>query len=218
VERTTAAPLSQPLVPQEQPSEDRDTIQLPRYVIFTQGFLLLAVGVAAFVLGYAIGGPQPVATPARNTTSSVSTTPGLLVKGSVALRRQGLRAADVGATLLFIPWEAKPSARPTLEGFLPDDDSLTRTKAEQWLREQGGAVTRANERGEFELTLPQPGSYGLLVLSGTAPPPADAAPPAPEEEQLWQYFDLATDPLATRRYQWRKETIRGNTTLNVDFD
>jgi hypothetical protein len=209
---TVPAP-SEPIVNHSDPHWI-DHVLLPRYVIFMQGFLLLVVGALCFLLGYAVGGSGKASSP-RTMNAAPN---GITISGTVSLRRQGLRAADVGAALLFIPWDVQPTSKSNLEGFLPDDDSSTRSKADEWLKSLGGNFVRCNERGEYEVTLPAVGRYGVLILSGTASQKLNGALVTQEREQMNRYFDLSDDPLQNLRYQWRSETIRGGTTLNVDFD
>jgi hypothetical protein len=214
-----AAPTiqSQPItqsVPADSPQAPADYVLLPRYVIFTQGFLLAAVAIVAFLLGFAVNGSRK-ALPSRSSPVAAGS---LQLSGTISLRRQGMRAADVGAALLFIPLDAQPSMKSNLEGFLPDDDSASRIKADAWLKEQGGNFVRCNERGQYEVTLPAAGRFGLLVISGTSTEKTNGSHTTQEREQMGRYFDLSGGQLENLRYQWREETIRTSTNLNIDFD
>lgn len=79
---------------------EHELIAVPRYVIFTQGFLLVCVGIVCFLIGLAVGNAVMPAPPMHASSENIAIT------GTVALLDKGKRSGDVGAVVTLIPFDA----------------------------------------------------------------------------------------------------------------
>lgn len=197
---------------EEDGSNDRDRVSLPRYVIFVQGGLLAVVGIVCFLLGIAVGGAV-----SESGGKSPDKIP-IAVSGTVTITSKGSRTPDAGAVVIFFPHGTRPYEKGTLIGVRPDDDSSQGVKFRDYLRILGGGLTTCDALGKYTVQLPDRGRYYLLAISSNASPPPGKIMPPQEVAQLGQYVHLADDPLEEFRYQWRLETVRGSQQVNVAFD
>ena len=94
-----------------------ECIALPRYVIFTQGFLLAFVGIGCFLLGLAVGG----AITQGDSTAQPQTNSAAHLSGVVSLLKQGKRSGDAGAVVVLLPLSAAPESKGSLTGLRPGD-------------------------------------------------------------------------------------------------
>jgi hypothetical protein len=190
---------------------DLERIALPRYVIFAQGLLLAVVAVACFLLGLGIGS-------VLSGRTSQTTVQSAKISGNVSLLKKGERMGDLGATLLFIPLEATPEEKISLHAFMPQANTVEQVAADSWLNKFGGKFFKCVERGKFEVALPSKGRFYVLVFSANAPKNDQAEPTQQQLGQMSRYFELDEQSFSKVRYQWRMEEVRGDTTLNIDFD
>jgi hypothetical protein len=213
VEPPVPMPGRAPRTSADDTSIDYDRIALPRYVIFAQGILLALVGLICFLLGMAVGGAVSESGGGRAETP----TP-VAITGTVAVAAGANRTPDRAATVVFLPLDAEPEEKTSLEGIRPGDDPAKGVKVRDYIRAIGGSVAFCDDRGQFSLQLAERGRYHLLVISANAPPNRGKPLDLQEVAQIGKYFDLSTDPLADFRYQWRTESVRGSRRINVDFD
>jgi hypothetical protein len=193
------------------PNTDFDRIALPRYVIFAQGVLLAMVGIVCFLLGMAVGGAV------SESGGPVEPAP-VAVSGTVAVAAGANRTPDRAAAVIFLPYNAEPEEKRSLQGIRPGDDPAKGVKVRDYVRTLGGGVALCDERGQYSLQLPEPGRYYVLAISANAAPSRGKPLDLQEVAQIGKYFDLSSDPLADFRYQWRMENLRGSRRVNVDFD
>jgi hypothetical protein len=204
----TVAPAA--TAPQNPPLVRR--ISLPRYVLLTQGILLGVVALSAFALGLAAGGSflgrqtQLAAAPCE-------------VSGSISYASNGKAVPDAGAVVLFLPQTKDPGRAITADGLRPEeplpDTPLAGAEA---LRNLGGAYTRADENGRYQVRLAEPGTYYVLVLSGHARRGAGQDIQTQDLVKLRRFVENASDLLADSRYQFTTESVRGSRQLNALFD
>jgi hypothetical protein len=82
----------------------------------------------------------------------------------------------------------------------------------------GGAYTRVDANGAYDLRLPAAGEYFVLVLSGNRYREANEDPVRADLAEIGGYFLPATELLGNKRYEWKSVQVRADQTLdNVVF-
>jgi len=191
-----------------------DFIVVPRYVIYTQGALLAAVALTAFVIGVLLGRtfarPAAVASAAREC----------LVSGSVSYTTGPRSRPDRGAVIALIPVSAETAGeRAPVSGLRPSDPPpAAEHRGVGVIHQLGGSYTRADANGRFETRLPTAGRYWLLVVSHEKRARSAAETKTADVRRLSRYFDNAAELLEDRRYQLGEQTIRGDQQLTIAFD
>ncbi len=191
---------------------DVDRVSIPRSILYFQGILLALVAIVAFVFGVLVGGRgspkesvQAVAQPCT-------------VAGHVHyLTRNGAQIPDEGTVVIVVPKTPQPTSeqRAPVEGLRPSDP-LPRENhpALQAIRMLGGAYTRTDENGAYDLRLPIAGEYFVLVLSGNRYRDANEAPVRADLAEIGGYFLPATELLGNQRYEWKSVVVRSDQTLS----
>ncbi len=194
---------------------DFNRISLPRFVLYGQGILLLAVAMMALTLGIMIGrGSAP-----RAVVKSGTPTPFFLT-GNVLHKTSGGRSVpDAGAVVIVVPQDRRPTDKAPIEGLRPDDPlpepdqpSLSRIKT------IGGDYARADEQGYFKLRVPDSGEYFLLVVSRHSQRKASERLDPVHLAQMGRYFLPAPDLLGDRGYRWRAEAIKRDKAYTFTFE
>jgi len=196
------------------PSIRADFIVVPRYVIYTQGALLAAVALTAFVIGVLLGGTfgrAPAVAPAAREC---------VVSGSVNYTTGPRSRPDRGAVIALIPVSAEAAGeRAPVSGLRPSDPPpAAEHRGVGVIRQLGGSYTRADANGRFETRLPAAGRYWLLVVSHEKRVRSAAETKSADVRKLSHFFDSAADLLEDRRYQLSEQTIRGDQQLAIAFD
>jgi hypothetical protein len=212
-ESAPPTPRSAPKRSSEEREVDFDRVSLPRYVLFVQGALLAVIGIVCFLLGMAVGG----AVTESGGRANQQPIP-IAVTGMVTIDGESGRTADAGAVVIFFPYGAKPDEKVSLVGVRPGDDPAQGTKFRDALRVLGGGLDRCDQRGRFNVQLPDRGRYYLLAISSNVQPSRAKAMSPDQIAQVGHYIPLSDDPLEEFRYQWRLESLRGSQTINVNFD
>lgn len=158
-----------------------------------QAGLLVAVAAGFFTLGYALarsqnvgGGVEPVDEP-------------VLIEGRITFTdAMGAPRPDAGALLLVVP-ATPPDVKLRPLGLNSTAGTLADVDAEEFAR-IGGAMTRADDNGNFTLVVPKPGEYHLLWISRQANRPENEMPAASDLETLAQHFVSPIDLIGLRRY------------------
>lgn len=192
---------------------DLDRVSLPRYVLFVQGGLLAVVAIVCFLLGMAVGG---AVTESGGPTAKQGVP--IAITGTVTIAGSEGRTPDAGALVVFFPHGVKPEGKETLIGVRPGDDPVQGSKFRDFLRTLGGGLDYCDQRGQFNVQLPDRGRYYLLTISSQSEPSPGKVMPPQDVAQIGQFVNLADDPLEKFRYHWRLETLRGSQRVNVSFD
>lgn len=141
---------------------DHSRVTLPRYVIYTQGLLLGAVGFVCLMIGIALGWKfSPTSSPIDPETLPC------VVSGIVEYEdSQGVRHPDIGAVILALPAANQPEKSISSEGLGPEDPQ---PKSEhpglRGLESLGGRIVRANAVGRFEFRVPRGGNFYIVAIS-----------------------------------------------------
>ncbi len=187
-------------------------ISVPRYVLLTQGVLLGVVALAAFALGLSAGGSffsRPASTAGQ----------GSQVRGTIHYADGARTLPDAGAVVIFLPQTKDPGRAITAAGLRPEEPlpDAPLAGAEE-LRNMGGAYTRADEEGRYQVQLAEAGTYYVLVLSGHRRRAAGQDINTQDLVKIRRFVENASDLLADSRYQFSTEAIRGDRQLNALFD
>ena len=107
-------------------------------------------------------------TSATTTTANSETKPAPTassVTGRITYKSaDGTSQADRGARIIAFPVQREGDAKLSVVGFRPADGDVDARLAAATVRALGGALTSADESGQFRLEVPA-GTYQLLVLS-----------------------------------------------------
>lgn len=179
-------------------------LSVARWVVVTQGLLLILVGVSAYLIG----------TMTRSATTSSE--PSLVdrpctVSGTVRYGTSGgTMFPDEGAVVLFVPAGERPAndEKVAFEGLRPDDLPLApQSESVQRLRLLGGGHARTDTNGEYRVTLPRGGKFYVLVLSHHGKRAENVLPNRSDLAQLGRYVTSAADLIGEQRYRWRLEDV-----------
>ena len=190
-----------------------ERVSIPRNILYIQGVLLALVAIVAFVFGVLVGsGGSP------KETAQAVVRPCTVVGHVHYLTQNGAEIPDEGAVVIVVPKEKQPNAeqRAAVEGLRPSDP-LPREDhpALRAIRMLGGAYTRTDENGDYDLRLPAAGEYFVLVLSGNRYRDANEDPVRADLAEIGGYFLPATVLLGNQRYEWRSVPARAGTTLGL---
>jgi hypothetical protein len=187
-------------------------VAVPRYVLLAQGVLLGFVALAAFTLGLLVGASffaQPVTVAGQPCK----------VNGTISYASRTGNVPDAGAVVIFLPQTKDPGRRVSAQGLRPEDPLPDAPLAgAHELRDMGGAYTRADEHGRFEVQLAERGTYYVLVLSSHARRQAGQDVHTQDLVKINRFVENAADLLADSRYQFSTETVRGNRKFSAVFD
>jgi hypothetical protein len=194
---------------------DVDRVLVPRSVLYMQGILLAVVALISFILGVMVGGGgQPM------EVAEKPPEPCVLSGEVVYLTGGGNARPDDGSVVLVVPTEDRPAPtnKAAIEGLrpgdpVPQDDSENL----QIIHAIGGAYTRADADGGYQIRLPDSGKYFVLVVSRNAYRGAGEDLDLNDIAQLGRYVRPPTELLGNRKYEWREVLLRSDRTLDFTF-
>lgn len=192
---------------------DYDKVAVPRRVLYLQGILLGVVSLVSFVLGMLVRAPPLPRDTAKNQTSPCT------LSGEVTYGEEA-PLPDDGCVVIVLPVDRRPALdeRVAVDGLRPGDPlPLDQNISLRTLRGLGGDCGRTNERGQFQIRLPDRGRYHVLVISRRAARSETSRIEMADVAQIGQYFKSVVDLLEDRKYQWRTMTIRSDESLDVAF-
>lgn len=188
--------------PRMSTATDLDRVAVPRRVLYAQGILLAVVAVVSFALGIMVNG-------GGSSKEAVNAAPvPCVLSGKISYATaSGSSLPDDGSVVIVLPTEQRPSptGKAPVEGLRPSDP-MPRGDSENLriIQSIGGAYARADNDGEYQLTLPDTGSYFVLVVSknryrteGEELDKADIA-------QLGRYVQPPTELLGDSKYSYAK--------------
>lgn len=189
---------------------DHSRVTLPRYVIYTQGLLLGAVGFVCLIFGIALGWKfSPTSSPIDPETLPC------VVSGIVEYEdSRGARHPDIGAVVLALPAANQPEKSISSEGLGPDDPQ---PKSEhpglRELESLGGRIVRANAAGRFEFRVPRGGNFYIVAISKQTRRDGPHEPKI--TSTLGKYIAPATKLLGNYQYAMQDPVLREE--RHVDF-
>ncbi len=178
------------------PSEDPSTLQVPRWVIYSQAGLLLLVAGSFFVLGLMAGQLG------AGRGSTAAATYACQLTGTVHLRRSDSQVPDEGAVVIVVPSDRAPAQRPEVQTLRPESFEPLDNPAISAIEALGGRVVRINPAGAFDLSLAGPRDYHVLVISrGSNRPPGESIPKS-ELVAIGRYFFPVEELVGSHQYYW----------------
>lgn len=139
-----------------------DTVQIPRWIVYFQGAMLGVVAATFFIFGLMVG--QVTSPPDTGENQQQCR-----VVGEVWLGGEESRP-DVGAVVLMLPTDHQPTERQDPRHLNPRRFRPLDNNAIDMIHRLGGAVSRADERGRFDVVVDSPGNYQCVVLSAGRQP------------------------------------------------
>jgi len=221
VERSTSSvPRTSEAAARLKPRPEDALLLLSRRAVYALAGLLFALSLVAFTAGYLIGrGRRPPADESAGVDVSARSDPVALEGGVIYSAAPGQYKPDAGAVAIALPVDKVPPEKLSSTGLRPDDadesDSASTTNA---LTACGGAVAWANEDGDFQLVVPQPGEYYVLLISQHAKRPSGKAIAKSDLDQLAAYFADGASLIGADKYSWRRRRMTGvPAPMNQDF-
>lgn len=204
----------EPELPKEPLASDVPaSVTVPRYVLYTQGFLLGAVALVFFVFGLIVGSRS------RLEIGTAGDRQPVIVSGFI--RYQGEKESehpDGGSVVLLLPASKQPDENVSAAELGPEEAELGRNhQVRRMLHSLGGDYTRADEQGHYRVRAPSAGRYFLLVISKHTQRPENDYPAANDLAQLGRYVVPATELLKQHCYRWKELLLRDDKQLNVTF-
>jgi hypothetical protein len=195
-------------------AEPPDLIAVPRWIIYLQGGLLAVVALASFAIGLIAG--STFGGGDRGPREPLACT----LEGTINFASGNRNLADAGAVVAVIPHnKQRPDEKAPAIGLRPDDTPPGENdRGVAILRELGGAYARTDDRGRFQVRLPDRGKYLVLVISNSLQLKSLDEISTKDLVELQPFFDNAADLLGRQRYQLTQEVVRGDRRLDVVFE
>jgi hypothetical protein len=202
------------------PRPEDAMLLLSRRAVYALAALLLAVSLLAFLAGYLIGrGRRSAPSDAAAAGSAAEVDPVALEGSMIYSAAPGQYKPDAGAAAIALPIDRVPAEKLPSADLHAGDSTDTRWAAlANGLSSLGGALARANDDGDFQLVVPQPGEYQVLLISAHARRPKGKGIDAEDLRQLASYFADGAGLIGRGKYVWLRRRLAGvPTPLNHDF-
>jgi len=202
---------------------DPNSCSIPRSVLFLQGGLLAVLALLTFSLGLFVG---------RLGSSSQESIPAeakeVTISGKVEYAtKAGITTSDDRCVVFLVPALKYPNTKISIAGLGPNDPPPEQTNPSiQQIQELGGSFAKTDTHGNFELKLlkdQEKKRFYLLAVAGYSIRKRDI--PATDRAQMGNYFAPGfsdallrdNDPKQKREYIWKKLSVVGNDTENIEF-
>ncbi|MFG0332187.1 MAG: hypothetical protein ACF8TS_02400 [Maioricimonas sp. JB049] len=152
--------------------------------------------------------PEPVAVPATNELA--------LTGRMTYLTQDGQTRPDEGARVLVLPEERSGTSHLPVVGFRADAAEVDVRLARAALRELGGDFAVADSEGRYEIRLPEPGNYDVLMISRYQPRDADLPLTDSVEQLLPVWFDRPSQLIGQVQYRLSSLLYRGEVPATRD--
>ncbi|HVX12541.1 MAG TPA: hypothetical protein VHC22_15275 [Pirellulales bacterium] len=182
---------------------------MTRKAVYAQAALAAGMVLLAFVAGFAVGrSGRPVG---KSSTARAAADEPVPLDGYVLYAlTPGESLPDEGATVMALPVGKKADPKISARGLRPgDDDDLSETPAAEALRSLGGAVARTDSSGQFQLVVPRPGEYSLVLLSHRANRPGGQPIAANDRDELGRVFASPKELIGDKRYSITSRRLAG---------
>jgi len=190
-----------------------DWIAVPRLVLYLQGGLLAVVALVSFALGLIAGG-------AFSGGAAPSAPRACTLEGTINYASGNRNLPDQGAVIAIIPESGqRPQRKAPISGLRPDDATPDANHhGIAILREIGGGYTRTDDRGRFQVRVPERGKYLVLVISSAREVRDLEDISTADLLKLGPFFDNAAGLLGRQQYRLTSEIVRNDRQLNVLFE
>ncbi len=188
-----------------------ERVLVPRYVLYSQGFLLGAVALVFFVFGLMVGGRSALN---RSDAAAVS----CVVTGSVGYSAADQVRPDEGSIVLLLPVTRRPDEKIAAHDLVPGTDPLAEDHpAKAVLHSLGGDYARVDRHGKYRVRSGTAGRFVLLIVSSHSVRADDDHPTANQLAQLGRYVSPPTEMLDRHRYHWTELLLRDDQQVDVTF-
>ncbi|HWB10206.1 MAG TPA: hypothetical protein VG826_13330 [Pirellulales bacterium] len=185
---------------------DGSVLLLTRRAVYAQAGLMAGLLVVAFLAGLLVGRgyrpDTPVSTPAKAGEEPVALGGHVLYALS-----PGDSLPDEGAVVIALPADRKPDIKIAARGLRADQEADLDAQAA--LGSVGAAAARGDAHGQFQLVVPRPGNYSLLIISSHATRPDGATLPMADGETLSNYFASPAELIGQQRYALFSRRLAG---------
>jgi len=190
-----------------------DWIAVPRLVLYLQGGLLAVVALVSFALGLIAGG-------AFSGGAAPSAPRACTLEGTINYASGNRNLPDPGAVIAIIPESGqRPQRKAPVSGLRPDDATPDANHhGIAILREIGGGYARTDDRGRFQVRVPDRGKYLVLVISSAREVRDLGDISTADLLKLGPFFDNAAGLLGRQQYRLTSELVRSDRQLNVLFE
>ena len=173
-------------------------VPVPRFVLLSQGVLIVGISVGAFMLGAFYG---------RNAPRELQSEGPFTISGTVQYVADGRVQNDGDSVVIFLPANVRPDEVITIAGLRPGEPLLEEDFGPiSEIRALGGDYARTDPDGQFRLEVATAGPYHSLVLSRHAPV---TGVPLPRKDlaTLGRYFRPADELIDGIAYLWDSHKI-----------
>jgi len=184
----------------------KDTVLLPRWVVYFQAALLGIVAATFFIFGMMVG------TLNNDNGNAVTSGTDVRVFGTVANELDGRQTPDAGAVVVLLPDQPPNISRQDPTTIRPDSFQPLENPTIDSIRAAGGSVVRSNIDGKFEV-FARPGSYNLLIISKSG----SESPQKLTKQQvasISQYFLPVEKLIQNQNFYWQPIRV-GETDVEI---
>lgn len=187
---------------------DNDAMLLvSRKAVYAQAALMAVVALAALAAGYLIGRGARTTAP---SSDEVAAGDPVALEGHIGYTfASDASEPDAGAVVAVLPAKKQPARKLEASLFRPGAADETTVTAREAVETLGGALAKAGDDGHFQLVVPRPGDYFLLIVSRHAERQKDQPISAKHLAKLAAYFDSPADMIADKRYAWLSRQLTG---------
>ncbi len=188
-----------------------------------QGGLLAVLAILAFALGLFVG---RLGSPSQENGTEEAKE--VTISGKVEYAtKAGITTGDDQCVVFLVPALKNPSTKISIAELGPSDPRPEETHPSiQQIQELGGSFSKTDIHGNFELKLlkgKKKKRFYLLAVSGYTIRKRDI--PTTDLAQMGNYFApgfsdtllLDNNPNKKREYVWKKLSVVGNDTENIEF-
>ena len=198
ISEVTSPPLASRSVTGRPLRQVDGTVRLTaRGTVYAQAGVVAGLALLAFLAGLLIG--RATRPPVEVTAASISTEPVALEGHVLYALSPGESLPDAGSTVIALPPDKKPDRKIAARGLRAGDEDDLDAAADA-LRAIGAAVARADDAGQFQLLVPRPGNYSLVIISNHANRPDGLTVALADAEELSQYFSSPAELIGQKRY------------------
>ncbi|HJT33465.1 MAG TPA: hypothetical protein VJ783_15585 [Pirellulales bacterium] len=187
---------------------DSDAMLLvSRKVVYAQAALMAVVALAALTAGYLIGRSARSTAPSSDAVASGEP---VALEGHIGYTfATDASEPDAGAVIAVLPAKTQPARKLEASLFHPGAAEASTVAARDALESLGGALAKAGDDGHFQLVVPRPGEYYLLIVSSHAERPSDQPISRKHFAKLSGYFDAPAQAIDDKRYAWLSRRLTG---------
>jgi len=179
-----------------------ELIEIPRWAVYCQAALLGLIATTFFIFGMMVGSLTSNSDPEINARFDCR------VIGSVAYRVDGDLRADEGAVVMLLPKDKRPDVRVTGASVNPESFQALDNEAIDRIYQLGGAIVRADENGQFDVTIDAKYGNGveyyLLIVSKNQRGGDTEQMTKEQFASVGTFFSPVEDVIEDRSFFWMK--------------